>query len=243
MARAGAPLVNEMLAELGPSRHEEPRTLSGAERLSFGMYGYIGVHCLRRIAAHLWAGKALPPPGDPDSVHSDPLLGEYYANVEIEDGALLHGRRGSGIDPAQRFDHLVLHSDAEGYYLPIEFGRVILAGADEEGGDDYLGSAYAPAKECEGPPAALSLPLDLGFGRRRDPGDPGPAGAGREGPAALRRRVVHLPAPSPHDARRSIACGAAVAFVRGSALAPARRRLYNGVPVTPHPVRARPIDS
>src|SRR5919201_2231952 len=71
--------ANAALAEEGLPTHEEPETASW-EPLSFDMYGYSGLHYLRRVAAHVAAGRGLPPPGD-DDASSDPVQEAYYDAV------------------------------------------------------------------------------------------------------------------------------------------------------------------
>ena len=44
------------------------------------MYGYSGLHYLRRIAAYLWADKPIPSPGK-DNPEKDPLLEKYYSSL------------------------------------------------------------------------------------------------------------------------------------------------------------------
>src|SRR5687767_10996375 len=73
--------VNQALTAAGLPTHQEPRTLPADRRWSGDMYGYSGVHYLRRIAAHVAAGRSLPRPGD-DGASDDPVLGAYFALVD-----------------------------------------------------------------------------------------------------------------------------------------------------------------
>jgi hypothetical protein len=143
--------ANAALYEDGLPTYDEPETASW-EPLSFDMYGYSGLHYLRRIAAHVAARSELPPPGT-DDASSDPVLEAYY-------DAVTKGwrpfRRSSRID--RRFDHLLLHSDAEGFYVPVEFENVLFT--DDVPGA-MIGSAQALVRELEELAAALGVPTEL----------------------------------------------------------------------------------
>jgi hypothetical protein len=141
-----------VLAENGLPTYTEPAEASW-EPLSFDMYGYSGLHYLRRIAAHLAAGRGLPPPGD-DDASSDPVQEAYYDAVT---GKPRLFRRGSKFD--LRFDHLLVHSDAEGFYVPVEFEDVLFS--DDVPGA-MLGSSHGLARECEELRSALDIPSDVG---------------------------------------------------------------------------------
>jgi hypothetical protein len=67
--------ITQELAAEGFPPHFEPTEPSAGIPWGFQMYGYSGLHYLRRIAAHLSASNVLPPPGDDDAV-DDPLLRE-----------------------------------------------------------------------------------------------------------------------------------------------------------------------
>jgi hypothetical protein len=112
--------LNEHLAGAGLPGHQEPRTCSV---WSAEMFGYSGLHHLRRLAAHVDAGGPLPPPGD-DASAEDPTLGAYVAASEDPGLFLRAFRRRRRV--ARGFDHLILHSDAEGFYLPADFDRILV---------------------------------------------------------------------------------------------------------------------
>lgn len=148
--------LNEFLHSRGLPLHEEP---DDVDPLSCSMYGYSGLHYLRRIAAHLAAGRPLPPPGD-EKASKDPVLLTRYARNNPPGTLARHLGRISVF--AHRFDHLIEHSDAEGYYLPRAFKHVLLAeppiwkipGA-------LIGSALRLKEDCEALAHVIELPLDL----------------------------------------------------------------------------------
>jgi hypothetical protein len=151
--------VNQALAAAGLPAHTEPRTLSADRRWSGDMYGYSGVHYLRRIAAHVAAGRSLPRPGD-DGASDDPVLGAYFALVDGRAPSLF-GRMLGRPRPARAFDHLIVHSDAEGYYLPLEFRDVVIPDQDLEIDGGMIGSSPMLLRECERLATALGIPPDV----------------------------------------------------------------------------------
>jgi hypothetical protein len=123
------------------------------------MYGYRGLHYLRRLAVHVAATGVLPPPGGKDA-SDDPLLMRAY------DGAPSHAivvadavtPVGSPEAALGGFDHLVHHSDADGYYVPVDFQPVIIG---ERVVGDYLGSSHRLLDECLRLAKMMGLPEDL----------------------------------------------------------------------------------
>ncbi|WP_038158569.1 hypothetical protein [Verrucomicrobium sp. BvORR106] len=189
--------LSRYLATVGLRPHVDPEDV---EVWSCDMYGYSGLHYLRRFAAHVHYGLKLPSPGD-DHASKDPMLARYYADFD---------RRAANGTPGS-FDHLILHSDAEGYYLPQDFEAVLIPGADFPVAGGMVGSSHRLLEETLRLATLLELPLDL------DPeddrvfmaADSQGTGAtlweryGRESFSCLR---LH------HAAGHSIATGAAIVF-------------------------------
>lgn len=61
----------------------------------------------------------------------------------------------------RNFDHLMLHSDAEGFYLPLEFPNVLFPDQSLEIAGGMVGSSYGLLSECERIAAALEIPANL----------------------------------------------------------------------------------
>lgn len=100
---------------------------------------------MRRLAVHLAETSTLPDPlPEPHEAAGDPLLEQAYARRPGE--------------PAGPFDHLIYHSDCEGYYVPVDFERVIV---DESLVGGHLGSSVRLLAETRRIAAALGLPEDL----------------------------------------------------------------------------------
>ena len=59
------------------------------------------------------------------------------------------------------FQHLIIHSDAEGYYLPVEFEDVLIADPSLEIAGGMIGSSHALLKECWELALMLELPPNL----------------------------------------------------------------------------------
>jgi hypothetical protein len=148
--------INVALAEAGLPKHVEP---TDCECWSAQMFGYSGLHYLRRIAAHMDAGQPLPPPGD-EASSDDPLLAAYFDDVSGRRPGLLQRITQRSPRFSRTFDHLLVHSDAEGFYLPQDFPNVLFAD-DEAVPGGMLGSVPRLLSELERLAAALAIPDDL----------------------------------------------------------------------------------
>ncbi|HEX8189816.1 MAG TPA: hypothetical protein VF586_15780 [Pyrinomonadaceae bacterium] len=144
--------INGVLESFGLPPHREPFDLEDERTFECEMIGYSGLHYLRRVAAHLALGRELPPPGD-DGAASDPVLSDYY---KIFDASFARGQA-----TGMPFQHLIVHGDAEGYYLPVEFDDVIIPDASLEIAGGMLGSSRALLLECRELARALELPDGL----------------------------------------------------------------------------------
>lgn len=126
-------IINKVLGANGLREHVEPQELEYPAYIhSENGFGYRQLHNLRWIAVRLALGKAVPIHSN-DDAHKDPVLKEYYSRFE----------RGETL----KFQHLIVHSDAEGYYVPVDFERVILA-VDLPLAGGWLGSTQRLQAEC-----------------------------------------------------------------------------------------------
>jgi len=123
-------LVNLALLSVGAGKHDEPDEVEGIFGCDMG--GYSTVHCLRRFGAHIALGKPAPPPANLDAAY-DTMLAEYKKRFDSGENL--------------RFQHLNMHSDAEGFYVPVDFERVIDAEPLSLSGG-YLGSTQRLKAEC-----------------------------------------------------------------------------------------------
>jgi hypothetical protein len=134
--------INTLLAAKRLGQHCEPEEVD--ELFSCSMIGYSGLHYLRRIAMHIVIAQSMPPPGTRDNYMAEDIGREYYLDIA------------SGED--LEFQHLVMHSDAEGFYIPVDFMEVIDS-PDILG--EYLGSTHRLREECKALAAALEIPASL----------------------------------------------------------------------------------
>jgi hypothetical protein len=135
--------VNRVLAAERLPRHVEPRTAPTlASRCSITGFPYSTLHYLRRAYAHrvgdpAWTATAVPDGVDPAD---DP---EVEAQTEQFDS------------------HLLCHSDAEGWYLPIDFPQVVFASEDDDIPGGMLGSTQRLRAELAVVAPALGIALRL----------------------------------------------------------------------------------
>lgn len=144
--------ANEVLESFGLPVHKEPFDIEDERAFESPKYDYDRLYCLRRLAAHLALKGELPPPGDGSD---DPVLEDYN---KIFDASFAQGSA-SGM----RFQHLIIHSDGEGFYLPVEFDDVLIPDASLEISGGVIGSSHALLRECRELAGALEMPEGLSF--------------------------------------------------------------------------------
>ena len=137
--------LSNVLRSEGMDEHVEPDELD--EIFSCDMLSYTGIHYLRRIAVHLALGKPTPAPGSQETYRNVALDQEYFDSFN------------AGKD--MKYQHLVVHSDAEGFYVPIDFERVIATPTLMSGG--WVGSTQRLQAECAELAGLLSMPLDMHY--------------------------------------------------------------------------------
>ncbi|HEX7863313.1 MAG TPA: hypothetical protein VF555_00100 [Variovorax sp.] len=152
--------VNRVLAAAGLPQHTEPREpMEFDSRASIDGFPYSFIHYLRRAYAHRLLS--------PDWV-ATPLADDVDPTADPKIQALLDG---SG-------SHLLCHSDAEGFYVPVDFREVLFDADDcgegeDEGQDDedeeasglpggMLGSSHRLLDELVFVAPALGIHLDNG---------------------------------------------------------------------------------
>ncbi len=149
--------LNKYLEATGLPRHDEPRD---CDVWSGDMYGYSGLHYLRRTAAYLDSSGRLPAPGN-DSSADDPVLDAYFNTVlDLKPSVMrrLFEKRRSF---SRRFDHLIVHSDAEGFYLPAALPEVLVVPAEYQIPGSMVGSAPRLLDELDRLAQALEIPDHL----------------------------------------------------------------------------------
>src|SRR5688500_11735531 len=92
--------VNDVLESVGLPGHAEPFDIEDERTFECEMYGFSGLHYLRRLAAHLALKGELPAPGD-ETAASDSVLEDYY---KIFDASFAQGKAAG-----MPFQHLIVH--------------------------------------------------------------------------------------------------------------------------------------
>lgn len=155
--------LNLVLAEVDEAPHHEPEEIPGGSQ-SWESYGYSGLHHVRRLAAWLAINRCLPPPCSYEKATDDAVLEKFYHQHE----EYLRRGRAKGLfgffkRKKPPFSHLILHSDAEGFYLPRAFLDVIFDqnSPQRDGIGGMVGSAQELLAECRELAQALSIPSDI----------------------------------------------------------------------------------
>jgi len=130
--------VNDVLRAAGLPEHEEPAELPPhVYRSELDSIGWDWLHCLRRLHALVLQGiEPTPPPEDYPPRELDPVL-----DLELS----VHQR-----------SHLIVHSDAQGWYVPIDFRDVLYGDVPGR----ILGSSPRLLAELR----TLAAPLDIPLG-------------------------------------------------------------------------------
>ena len=140
--------LNRFLAAAQLDTHVEPETHPDGV-WDAQMWGYTGLHYLRRLAAHLRDGRD-PKPFRPDADPTkDRLVKAYYRHADWyvdENDVSFHE---SPPHPGRPFDHLVLHMDDEGFYVPQRFSGVLMTYTEGDDGSKPVGSSQMLKEECE----------------------------------------------------------------------------------------------
>jgi hypothetical protein len=137
-------IVNQVLAAAGLPPHAEPRELPPlGSRAALDSLPYSFIHYLRRAYAHsvVTPGWKAEPVDDGFDPSEDPVIQ-------------------AALDEAE--SHLICHSDAEGFYVPVDFDEVLFSESESEdealtGG--MLGSSYRLHDELVQVAPALGIAL------------------------------------------------------------------------------------
>jgi hypothetical protein len=129
--------LNAILAGEGLPLHVEPETPGTAKaRRHVGSFPYSFLHYLRRAYACVHEDEPLVPLAEGSDPTEDPMVEE--ANVLLD-------------------SHLLCHSDAEGYYVPIDFADIIVDDAIPGG---MIGSSQRLFAELVAVAPAIGIALD-----------------------------------------------------------------------------------
>lgn len=158
--------LNSVLLEAGLEPHQEPQDLADSETFSVQSWGYGGLHFVRRLAAYLTLENRLPTVGVYEGIADDQVLEKFNVQhsgylTRSERSGILSFLRKAPVKPA--FEHLILHSDSEGFYLPRFLADVVFDQAQPQRGGlgAMIGSSLGLAAECDVLCKALEIPPDL----------------------------------------------------------------------------------
>jgi hypothetical protein len=138
--REGLAAANKILSEHRLPLHSEPESLPGLkDRCSLNGYPYSFLHHLRRAYAHrkanpTWIAEPLPPGAKPTD---DQILQAEYR---------------------RQTSHLLTHSDAEGFYLPVDFKDVLFDRGEGLPGE-MIGSSFRLLQELVFVAPAIGIEL------------------------------------------------------------------------------------
>ena len=141
----GLVAANRLLEKAGLPSHTEPRMLERpSKRASIRSFPYSFIHYLRRAYAYRIADPSWVASGVCDDVDParDPILEQEMEMLR---------------------SHLLCHSDAEGFYMPVDFRDVLFENSDGPGiPGGMLGSSYRLREELILVAPALGIRLSDG---------------------------------------------------------------------------------
>jgi hypothetical protein len=143
-------VVNRILQENGLPAFTEPETLTARRGPSETSFPYSFLHYLRRVYAYVREGMPLTSAQNGISAEDKELVMETSMMLE---------------------SHLLCHSDAEGFYVPVDFADPLF---DDKVPGAILGSSYALMRELAFVAPALQIdmkdgaPTDTALQRLRD---------------------------------------------------------------------------
>jgi hypothetical protein len=149
--------INIHLKKAGLPTHQEP---AECEAWEGEMYGYSGLHYLRRIAAYIDCDGKLPSPGD-ENAHKDNIVNNYYEKYLGKSPGIVKKIFAKSWNYKLEFNHLMLHNDAEGFYLPVDFEEVQFTDDALKIAGNMIGSSIRLLQECERLAKILEIPADL----------------------------------------------------------------------------------
>ncbi len=129
--------INQALSERSYGSFLEPSELPKlGNRCSLSSYPYSWLHYLRRAYAHTKAGMTLEPLPDGVNAADDTVTLDESAKME---------------------SHLLCHSDAEGFFVPIDFPEIVF---DDRIAGSMVGSSFRLQDELRTVAGALGITLE-----------------------------------------------------------------------------------
>ena len=159
--------LSEVLVAAGQPPHREPE-ISDDQLYEAEMWGYGGLHQVRRLAAYHAVRGRLPNPAERlTEASKDPVveaLNQLHLAYDAADKRVgwLNNLLGRG-KTRPKFQHLLWHSDCEGFYVPQAFEDVIFDQAQPQrpGLGGMVGATPMLLSECRELAALINLPADI----------------------------------------------------------------------------------
>ncbi len=161
--------MDEALAEKGLEPLDEPTT---GEDWSADLLGYSGLHALREVSGYVWKGRDIPRgillDGSQTDLSED-LATEFFEHLSGRGNFTLIGKAFRQIFKAKEkpklppFTHLNIHSDCDGYYVPVAFETPIVPKRVTSDSEHLwpLGSVMRLEAELAQLARHLEIPADL----------------------------------------------------------------------------------
>ncbi|WP_299779016.1 hypothetical protein [uncultured Formosa sp.] len=135
--------INTILIKNGVEPYQEPVVMERTP-LQFGGFPYSFLHHLRRFLAHAWENEdnenwEPKPFSSEEDPTGDAVLEDHYSYMS---------------------SHLLTHSDAEGFYLPVELPEVLFDTEKNPVPGAMIGSSYSLLKELKSLTKHLGIGLD-----------------------------------------------------------------------------------
>ncbi len=146
--------LEQFLSESGHSGFREPEQ---CDVWSCDMYGYSGLHYLRRVALSIDLRGKMPTPGTDELIRGT----EYNFLCEEYRQKPSRLKRLWGFGTARTFSHLLYHSDCEGFYIPLDLASVLFPPDALQIPGCMIGSVQQLQRECGKLSAMLEIPSDL----------------------------------------------------------------------------------
>ena len=161
--------MDEALAEKGLEHLNEP---TKGEVWSADLLGNSGLHALREVAGFVWKGREIPRGILLDGSQTElteELAKEFFEHLSGKGNFTLIGRAFRQIFKAKEkpklppFTHLNIHSDCDGYYVPVAFETPIVPKRVSSDSEQLwpLGSVMRLEAELNQLARHLEIPADL----------------------------------------------------------------------------------
>jgi hypothetical protein len=153
--------INNVLRSKKLAEHQEPLERGNGLPWRCALSGYNDLHALRRVAVSLLNGR-LPAPEN-GRASADLLLREYYSSHHYR-RPMSPGQMSPHHSTPWAFKHLLMHSDNDGFYLPLPFKFVIVNTPQLNVPGELMGSSVRLRQECAALARHMELPLDTDAG-------------------------------------------------------------------------------